>query len=90
MTPDLKNFALKLRDELKTEPTMDKAIEIGNRINKCTYNNRLLTSEEKSEIIKYLKLQIRVANDSKYIVEANDDFMELVDTIMSIANGGNK
>lgn len=90
MTPDLKNFALKLRNELKVEPTKVKAIEIGNRINKCKYQNRLLTSDEKSEIIKYLKLQIRVANDSKYIVEANDDFMDLVDIVMSIANGGNK
>lgn len=90
MAPDLKSFALKLRDELIAEPTKAKAIEIGSRINKCTYNDRLLTSDEKNEIIKYLKLQIRVANNSKYVVEANDDFMDLVDTVMSIANEGNK
>ena len=90
MAPDLKNFALKLRDELRAEPTNMKAIEIGNRINKITYNNWLLTSDEKNEIIKYLRLQIRVTNDSKYVVEANDDFLDLVDTVMLIANGGNK
>lgn len=90
MAPDLKSFARKIGDELKAEPTKIKAIEIGNRINKCTYNNRLLTSNEKNEIIKYLKQQIIVVNNSKYVVEANDDFMDLVDTVMSITNGGNR
>lgn len=88
MTPDLKEYALRLQKELRANPTYSKAKEIGLKINSAKIENRYLTLEEKREVVRHLK-SIYIAKNEKILCEsANDDFTNLVDIVMSTVNNG--
>jgi hypothetical protein len=91
MAETLKDFGLRLRKELLENPTEEKAKEIAGRINSVKCNGELLSTEQKEQVLKYIKsFEVKLEKKIKpeIVCESdNSEFLALVDTIISTVKG---